>query len=169
MTCRAWTTLSTMLKFPDDVSVAANNIDHPDKTLRRNARSWLVQKYEKKSEQELEAALRARTEPASEYAISATLELYRKHRELINSGKFSFLGGGLAYIPNLNEIARHEAYREYLNGLFGQLDEDEDGYIGAKELMAFFQDLGAKKTLEECQKMIMDANADRKGAYFLWE
>jgi Ca2+-binding EF-hand superfamily protein len=78
---------------------------------------------------------------------------WKDHTEKTSSGKFSWLGGGLTYIPNLNEYGRIHAYRKYLSNVFEMYDEDEDGFLKMDDLKRFFQRIGATPIVNDPAKL----------------
>lgn len=68
------------------------------------------------------------------------------------------------FVPNLAEFEALRAKEQTLSELFGELDLDKDGLIGAEELRDFCEDIGQEITKEGAVRDIalVDANKDGK-------
>jgi Ca2+-binding EF-hand superfamily protein len=69
----------------------------------------------------------------------------------------------ITYTPNLADFEAMRRKEQTLSEIFTELDTDQDGKIGAEELLSFCEDIGTVMTLEKAQKDIKHFDADNDG------
>lgn len=70
---------------------------------------------------------------------------------------------GFTYTPNLADFEAMRHKEQTLSEIFTELDTDQDGKIGAEELLSFCEDIGRVMTLEKAQKDIKHYDGDKDG------
>jgi Ca2+-binding EF-hand superfamily protein len=70
---------------------------------------------------------------------------------------------GFTYTPSLADFEAMRRKEQTLSEIFTELDTDDDGKIGAEELLSFCEDIGRVMTLEKAQKDIKHFDADKDG------
>lgn len=156
---RAFMSLVEHLTHPKDTQFVLKFMHKSKSNLRYNSLDWLIENI--KDTNELLSLLEDQEIPEDVKleAIDRVNTPESEVQDRTNEDLHHF-----TFVPNLAEFEALRAKEQTLSELFGELDLDNDGLIGAEELRDFCEDIGQEITKEGAVRDIalVDANKDGK-------
>lgn len=155
---RAFMSLVEYLTHPKDTQFVLKFMHKSKSNLRYNSLDWLIENV--KDKKELLSLLEDQAIP-DDVKIDAMDRVNTPDSEVqdwTNEDLHHF-----TFVPNLAEFEAMRTKEQTLSELFGELDLDKDGLIGAEELRDFCEDIGQDITLEGAAKDIALVDGDKDG------